>query len=245
MFASTKPGSGASTIACQTAFALSRNSGKRVLLADFDLASGSVAFFMKVNPWYSLIDAVQQIDEGGAADWSSLVSNSDGLDVLPAPDTPAGMAVHPDRLHDALESVRGIYDWIVVDLPSIFEKLSLLTISDCDEAFLVSTSELPSLHLTRKAVAYLGMLGFGLERYKVLVNRLTRTDNISGDDMAKIFGAPVHATFPNDYLSIHKGLTMGTPLAIKSPLGKSVETFAGQIAGRGQVEKKKGSAHLN
>jgi pilus assembly protein CpaE len=245
VFASTKPGSGASTIACQTAFALSRNSGKRVLLADFDLASGSVAFFMKVNPWYSLIDAVQQIDEGGSADWSSLVSNSEGLDVLPAPDTPAGMAVHPDRLHDALESVRGIYDWIVVDLPSIFEKLSLLTISDCDEAFLVSTSELPSLHLTRKAVAYLGMLGFGLERYKVLVNRLTRTDNISGDDMAKIFGAPVHATFPNDYLSIHKGLTMGTPLATKSPLGKSVESFAGQIAARGQADKKKGSAHLN
>jgi len=32
--------------------------------------------------------------------------------------------------------------WIVVDLPSVFEKLSLLTISDSDEAFLVSTAEL-------------------------------------------------------------------------------------------------------
>jgi pilus assembly protein CpaE len=245
VFSSAKPGSGSSTIACQTAFALSRNSGKRVLLADFDLQNGSVGFFLKVSPWYSLIDAVKQIDEGGQADWSSLVSSSEGLDVLPAPDTPASMTVDPDRLHDALESVRGAYDWIVVDLPSIFEKLSLLTISDCDEAFLISTSELPSLHLTRKAVAYMGMLGFGLERYRVLVNRFSKTENISSDDMAKIFGAPVHATFPNDYLSIHKGLTMGTPLAAKSPLGKSVETFAGQLSARAQAEKKKGSAHLN
>jgi hypothetical protein len=62
--------------------------------------------------------------------------------------------------------------------------------------------------------------------------------------MAKIFGAPCHAMFPNDYLSIHKGLTVGAPLAAKSPLGKSVETFAGQLAVRAQAEKKAG-ARLN
>ena len=35
-FSSTKPGSGASTLAAQTAFALRRLTGRRVLLADFD-----------------------------------------------------------------------------------------------------------------------------------------------------------------------------------------------------------------
>lgn len=246
VFSSAKPGSGASTIACQTAFALSRSSGKRVLLADFDLSNGSVGFFLKVSPWYSLLDVVKQLGEGGQADWESLVSSSEGLDVLPAPDAPADISLDPDRLHDALESVRANYDWIVVDLPSIFQKMSLLTISDCDEAFLVSTAELPSLHLTRKAVAYMGMLGFGVERYRVLVNRLSKTENISSDDMAKIFGAPVHATFPNDYLSIHKGLTVGAPMAAKSPLGKSVDSFAGQLAARAQADRKKsGAAHLN
>jgi hypothetical protein len=63
--------------------------------------------------------------------------------------------------------------------------------------------------------------------------------------MAKIFGAPVHATFPNDYLSIHKGLTLGEPLTVKCPLGKSVDSFAGQLATRAQAEKKKTGAHLN
>jgi pilus assembly protein CpaE len=244
VFSSSKPGSGASTLACQTAFALSKLSGKRVLLADFDLCNGSVAFFFKISPWNSLLDALKQIEENSQPDWSTLVTNTEGVDVLAAPDTPAETSVDQDRLHVALESVREIYDWIVVDLPSVFEKLSLLTISDSDEAFLVSTAELPSLHLTRKAVAYLGMLGFGLERYKVLVNRLGKQEGIKSEDMAKIFGAPVHAMFPNDYLSIHKGLTVGAPLGGKCPLGKSVEAFAGQLAVRAQAEKKAG-AHLN
>jgi len=244
VFSSAKPGSGASTLACQTAFALSKLSGKRILLADFDLCNGSVAFFFKISPYNSLLDALKQIEENSQPDWSALVTNTEGVDVLTAPDTPAATSVDQDRLHQALESVREIYDWIVVDLPSVFEKLSLLTISDSDEAFLVSTAELPSLHLTRKAVAYLGMLGFGLERYKVLVNRLGKQEGIKSEDMAKIFGAPCHAMFPNDYLSIHKGLTVGAPLGGKCPLGKSVETFAAQLAVRAQAEKKAG-AQLN
>jgi pilus assembly protein CpaE len=244
VFSSAKPGSGASTLASQTAFALSKVSGKRVLLADFDLCNGSVAFFFKISPWSSLLDALKQIEENSQPDWSSLVSNTEGVDVLAAPDTCSLANIDQDRLHDALESVREIYDWIVVDLPSVFEKLSLLTISDSDEAFLVSTAELPSLHLTRKAVAYLGLLGFGLERYRVLVNRLGKQEGIKSEDMAKIFGAPVHAMFPNDYLSIHKGLTVGAPLAAKCPLGKAVETFAGQLTVRAQAEKKT-AAHLN
>jgi len=245
VFSSSKPGSGSSTLACQTAFALKKLSGKRVLLADFDLLNGSVAFFSKISPWRSLIDAIQQMDGGGQADWSSLVVESDGLDILSAPSAPNDTRVDGDKLHELLESLRGIYDWIVIDLPSVFEKLSLLTISDSDEAFLVSTAELPSLHLTRKAVAYLGMLGFGSDRYQVLVNRLGKQEGISSDDMAKIFAAPVHATFPSDYLSIHKGLTRGEPLGVKSPLGKSVETFSGLLASRAELEKKKTNAQLN
>lgn len=56
-FSSAKPGSGASTLATQTAFCLRRMTGKRVLLADFDILSGSIAFALKLNPTYSLLDA--------------------------------------------------------------------------------------------------------------------------------------------------------------------------------------------
>ncbi len=42
VFSSVKPGSGASTLAAQTAFALRRTTSQRVLLADFDLMGGSL-----------------------------------------------------------------------------------------------------------------------------------------------------------------------------------------------------------
>src|SRR5207237_3409022 len=103
VFSSSKPGSGASTLACQTAFAL-RKSGKRILLADFDLLNGSVAFFAKITPEYSLADALEQMVEAGQSDLTSLVVNADGIDVLPAPGSAAPVRIDPDRLHDLLEA---------------------------------------------------------------------------------------------------------------------------------------------
>ena len=244
VFANSKRGSGASTLAFQTAFAL-KKSGQRILLADFDLENGSVAFSSKVSPWRSLADALSQMAENGGSDWSSLVTTADGIDLLPAPGASTSLKIDPEKLHDVLESAREPYDWVIVDLPCVFEKISLLTMSDSDEAFLVSSAELPSLHMTRKAVAYLGMIGFGAERYRVLLNRVGKQEGISVEDMAKIFGAPVHATFPNDYSSIHKGLTTGAPLGAKGPLGKSVDSFCGQLTTRAELEKKKVGARLN
>ncbi len=58
VFSSVKPGSGASTLAAQTAFALRRTTSQRVLLADFDLMGGIIGFYLKLTNTKSLLDAI-------------------------------------------------------------------------------------------------------------------------------------------------------------------------------------------
>jgi pilus assembly protein CpaE len=81
-FASSKPGSGASTVATQTAFSLHRVTGKKVLLADFDLTGGTIGFYLKLSHNYSLVDALQHADHLDLALWNSLTVNYGGLDIL-------------------------------------------------------------------------------------------------------------------------------------------------------------------
>src|ERR1051326_549619 len=88
VFSSSKPGAGASTIAIQTAFALHRACGKRVLLADLDLMGGTIGFYLKLNHGRSAIQALESADQLTRSLWSSLVADSEGIDVLPAPDAP-------------------------------------------------------------------------------------------------------------------------------------------------------------
>lgn len=241
-FSSAKPGSGASTLATQTAFCLRRLTGKRVLLADFDILSGSIAFALKLNPTYSLMDALERSEQLDPGLWSSLTENVGGLDVLAAPDAAMSDAIEFSRVHDVLEYARMLYDWVVVDLPTVFHRLSLFVLSEADQSYLVSTSELPSLHLARRAVGMLGQLGYGKERFQMVVNRLNRKADISTADMEKIFTCSVFASFPNDYYALHKVVTRAEPLPADCELGRSVEQISARIAGLGQTDKKAATA---
>lgn len=238
VFTSTKPGSGASTLATQAAFALRRATGQKVLLADFDIMAGSIAFNLKLNPTYSLLDAVERSESLDPATWASLTVSANGIDVLAAPESAQSEQIETSRIHDVIECARALYDWVVVDLPTVFHPLSLFALSEADRSFLVSTCELPSLHLGRRAVGLLSQLGFEQERCQMLVNRFGKRDNITIVDMEKIFGCPVAATFPNDYYALHKVVTRAEPLPAESELGKAISRISGMVAGLAQRDSK-------
>ena len=238
-FSSTKPGSGASTLATQTAFALRRLTGRKVLLADFDLIGGAIGFYLKVRHSYSLPDAMASAEHLDPGVWSTMTVNADGVDILASPEEPSTAPIDPERLSIVIESARRNYEWIVIDLPVIFHRTSMLAFSESDKGFLVSTTELPSLHLTRRAISMLATLGFDKQRYKVVVNRVNRRDGLAEADLEKMFNYPVYTTFPNDYFALHRVVTLGEPLNGDGDLGKAVESLAGRLTGKSGTEKKR------
>ena len=225
-FAAAKPGSGSSTIAAQTAFTLQRLTGKRVLLADCDLTGGTIGFYLKLSHGYSLVDALQHIDRLDASLWDSLVVHHAGVDILPAPAMPYADELDPARLKALEEQARTVFDWVVLDLPPIFSQTSLMAVAECDRAYVLTTPELPSLHLTRKAMTLIAQLGFPKDRFRVLVNRCDRNEEMSNADMEKLFNSPVHARLPNDYFALHRVVTLGAPLGNDCELGRAIETLA-------------------
>ncbi len=243
-FASSKPGSGASTVATQTAFALHRVSGKKVLLADFDLTGGTIGFYLKLSHNYSLLDALQHAGHLDLALWNSLTVNCGGLDILPAPAAPYADPIDGGQLRILIDHARQMYDWVILDLPSVFQRISLMAISECERAFLVSTGELPSLHLTVKALKLVDHLGFPKDRFQVVVNRVDKRVDIGVADMEKLFGTPVHAVLPNDYFSLHRVVTLGQPLGAEGELGRSIESVAKRLSGVAGAARKSPPAAL-
>jgi Flp pilus assembly CpaE family ATPase len=148
--------------------------------------------------------------------------------------------VEQSRLHQVLEYSRSMYDWVIVDLPGVFQRTSLVSFSESDEAFLVSTSELPSLHLTRKAVNFLGQIGITRDRYRIILNRAHKRDGIGGSDIEKIFNCSIHARLPNDYFSLHRAVTAGQALPDDCDLGKAIEGLAAKLNGGGRMERRRG-----
>jgi pilus assembly protein CpaE len=210
------------------------------LLADFDLMTGALGFYLKLDHAYSLVDVIQRADRIDYDLWTTVTADADGIDVLPAPELPFTDSVEQGGLHQMLAHARSTYEWTVVDLPSIFQRLSLLTLAEADRAFIVASSELASLHLARKAIKLITQLGLDAQKIQVLINRMDkRNSELNASDLSKLLECAVDTSLPNDSLALQRGLTLGQPLGNDSELGRAVDSLAGKLMGVVPELKKK------
>jgi len=87
---------------------------------------------------------------------------------------------------------------------------------DC--ALLVTTPELPSLHLARRAIRYLGRLGFPRDRVQILLNRINRREELARAHLERLFECAVHSRLPNDFFSLNRLAALGEPIVGVDPI---------------------------
>jgi pilus assembly protein CpaE len=232
VFTGAKAGSGVSTLALQMAFALKRaDQSRRILLADLNPQGGSLGFVLGVDYELSVLDVIRPGIRITHELWSEAVVESGGVDILPAPHFPEPDGVEPSRLQGVLEWARTSYDWVVADLPVVFQRGTLVCTAGADHTFLVCTPDLASLHLTRRAVKLLQQLEFDSSRLQVLVNRMDDKSDLSSSDLSKIFDCRVDGGLPGDRTGVMRALRDGSAVDAAAPLGRAVGAVADKLAG--------------
>jgi pilus assembly protein CpaE len=239
-FVSAKGGCGSTTFACHTATALA-NKVDRVLLADFDMDAGMIAFLMKSKSQYSILDALKNINRLDTSYWHAIVSNGiPHLEIVSSP-APAGAAhlVTTEQMRFVMRFARLQYDWTIIDLGRSLSEFTFRALDDIDETFIVTTLEIPALHQAKQLIQKLLDSGYGTERLKLLLNRTPKRSDITSDELASMVGIPVHQTFANDYQGLQESYAEGKLLNSASMLGRQFNDFAARLAGVETPKKKK------
>lgn len=224
-FLPAKPGVGASTVALNTAVALSRVPDTSVLLIDFDLNSGILGFLLKLTPRYSVIDAIDHADHLDQDIWAKLVWPMGTLDVLPTGRLDPGLRVDLTRLQPLLAFARRFYKVICVDHSGMMEKYSLEILRESGRIFMVATPEVPALHLGAEKLRFLRGLDLA-NRVEILLNRAQPRSLLTRDQIENMLGAAIRTSIPNDYAAVHQAIMAGQPLAEGSRLGRHFEDLA-------------------
>ena len=227
-FLPSKAGVGTSTIALNTACAISRLPNINTLLADFDLNSGMVRFMLKLDGNYCVTDAAEHALEMDEAMWPSMVTKIEKLEVLHAGKLNPDFRIEPTQIRHLMEFMRRNYDALCFDLSGNLEKYSLEIMHESKKIFLVTTPEIPSLHLAREKVAYLKQLDLS-ERICLLLNRSQKRQLITSAQIQELVGVPVYMTFPNDYQGVQRALTAGRWVDSACDLGKQFSTLANAV----------------
>src|SRR5580692_3081082 len=224
-FLPSKAGVGASTIAMNTAVAMSRVPDSSVLLSDFDLNSGMVRFLLKLDSAYCVTDAAEHALEMDESLWPTMVSTVDKLDVLHAGKLNPDLRIEPTQIRHLMEFMRRNYSALCFDMSGNLERYSLEIMHESKRIFLVCTPEIPSLHLAREKYLYLKQLDLG-SRVGVLLTRYQKRALMTPEQIQEILGLPIQMTFTNDYQGVHRAMTAGRWMDPTSEFGKQCTALA-------------------
>lgn len=229
---------GATTLACNLAFQFQRIQGGKILLADMDALTGTVAFLLKVKSNYSFLDALTRAASLDADLWRSLVTACQGVDVLLSPENPVDGITEACDPAPVLHFSRQSYDTVVLDSGGAFGDWNLAIAKLSEELLLVTTNELPSLHVTQRALAYLQQNGIDRSKIRLVVDRFQPDVGLGRQEVQAALHCQVSHLLPNDYESIQKALLDGKPVLPGSKYGKSVAALAEALAGQEPAKKR-------
>jgi Flp pilus assembly CpaE family ATPase len=234
-----KGGVGSTTIACNLAVELRRQTDQKTLLADLDLDGGMVGFLMSAESDHTVLDAAANVDCLDAAFWGGLISHCRGeLDVLRSPSLAGVAEPDTDSLLRLLAALRKLYRWVVVDLarPSRF---SLPLLKKVTELFLVTSTDVPALYEAKRAIDGLRKAGVQGDRLRIIVNQVSSKQEISGTELDRLFGVPVYAKFSDAGQELHDACVQERLLGKNDAFRVRMASLARKVAGL-QVEKPRG-----
>lgn len=206
---SPKGGVGCTTIATNLAVALAARSKRRVAVVDLDLQFGDVGVALDLRSANSVIELVahdEELDAGLVED--VFVRHESGVHVLVAPEhVGTADSADPVRIVRAIESLRDHFAYIVCDLSSNLDDLTLGMLRTADQVVLVTTPELPSLKNIRRVIAASPLLGD--ERTQIVLNRHPGKAGVSIADVEKNLGRRVASTIPSEGIGVTDAINQG------------------------------------
>jgi pilus assembly protein CpaE len=229
-----KGGVGTTTIAVNLAVALYQQTNLRIVLVDGSLLSGDVAVAMNIANENSIADVVAHLRElDGDLLNDTLLHHGSGLWVLPAPsELERAEVINGEETTAVLAALRQYYDVIVVDTASRPDEHLLAALDQSDVVLVVCTPEIASLKNAARFLALAHELGYGDEKLKLTINRLSSHGSIPLKDIESNLRQKMAFGLPSDGIPVIEALNAGEPVVLMRPsarIAREIRTVAGEL----------------
>jgi pilus assembly protein CpaE len=239
-FVGAKGGSGTTTVACNFAVSLARESNQSTILIDLDLPLGDSAIHLGVSSEHSTMNALQNFNR---LDWTLfsklLTQHESGLMVLAAPGQYSNAEVSDEAVQKLLAVARNHFDYVVVDAGSRPDQKTSTIFKYASTIFLVTQIDVTELRNANRIISRFFVESSS--RLQIVVNRFTEAaSGIKESDISNALTRPPDWKIPNDPAIVHRMKINAEPMsAEKSPLVRVIHSMARNECGVNNSPKKK------
>jgi pilus assembly protein CpaE len=233
-FYGAKGGVGTTTLAINTAIALHRDQGRKVVLVDGVLQFGDHRVFLDLgNDRKSITELASAASIDADLLRSVVVKHDSGIDLLLAPSTPEeSELVSEERMTQVLGLLQQSYDYVIVDVEKRLGDLTLSILDHADQILVVMTADLSCLKNVRLVLEALERVGYEPSRLRLLLNRSNAFTGISVQAAETALKRRFEYRITNEYRVAISAQNTGSPFSFSkadSPLGREITQLAGDI----------------
>jgi len=161
---------------------------------------------------------------------SIVQTHESGVDLLLAPPSPeSAELVTPAHMHQILEILAGLYDYVIVDIDKRLEDVNLMVLDVAETIFAVMTADLSCLKNVRLLLETINHLGYESGKLRLVLNRSNAFTGINVKSAEGALRRPIELQIVNEYRGAISALNTGAPFMVSkadSVLGRSVLDFA-------------------
>ncbi|AWB21341.1 CtpF protein [Methylobacterium currus] len=241
-------GVGASTLAHNIAWSVSRDYGTATVIADLDIAFGTAGLNFNQDPPQGVAEAVFAPDRVDANFVDRLLSKcTDNLSLLAAPATLDRPTDFVEGAFDGvIDVLRASVPCIVLDVPHGWSAWCRRMLIGADEIVVVAAPDLTSLRNARNLFEVLRQARPHDRMPRLVLNGvgMPKRPEIAVSEFSKALDAPVAATVPFEPALFGTAANNGQMLAEVQPGAKVTEVLselAGSLTGRGETRRGRGN----
>ncbi len=224
---STKGGTGKTFFATNLAITLLKETGKKVVLLDFDLDYGNITLALDIIPKFTIndvIDDLKNLDSDYVETF--LTKHESGLRVLAtSKDSNSNDFINSEQIQTILKALQSAYDYIIIDMSSRFNDATNPAFVFSEKLYLITTPEIMSVKNIKGAITTLTDFNYPKNKISVVLNKFSKNSDIRSSDIEKIIGFDILYKVPDDYLKVTASLNQGIPYVHKYPRSEIAKSF--------------------
>ncbi len=248
---SAASGDGASSIALNTAYAMSQLSNGNTVLVDMDYQFGMVAKNLALQNQYGIGDLFDHPERGVDATLiKRMVANYGKLHVITAPSELRYLpSVNANAIRDLIAILSENYDNVVIDLPHVWLPWVTTAMQQATHVVLVAQLWLKSVSHAARMMRAFREIGVMADRVTAVINRSGARfkEAIEPKDFERVCGTPIRHTVANDIKTIVAAEASANTIMEQpaSALSNDIERIARGLLGLAPLavtEEKRGGA---
>jgi len=218
LFLHGKGGTGATTLAVNTAVALGTGSAYKTAVLDLNLEFPNAGMLLDLKTERTLADIGETaLAEQDDAYFNNFVfEHASGLRLVTGSDKPeSAELVSITIVQQVIDRLKMMADYVIIDSAPTFSQITLAALDASDAACVVTNANLPSLKAALDVIFVLTKLQYPRERTILILNR-TGTRGLDYDQIEQFFGRKPDIVVPNTPL-FDDAADQGRPLVLAGP----------------------------